>query len=268
VNVSKGKYNCNLNIGNNYKITIEYDSETESFEPYETYFDLRTDVVYSNFEKSLELKASRELLTLNIKDSEGKSIGPVNVEVKNLTRAENTSSLVSYDDSGNPVLSLRTNNTYELDITKKGYTYFNTILDVKANSETKNIITREIVLDTLTAETKMVFNNITFETNSAELNAESYAELNRLLGLMERNPELRIEISAHTDDVGSNEYNFRLSDKRAESVIKFLVSNNISKSRVQSKGYGELQPLVPNDSDENRAKNRRVEIKIIENTTN
>ncbi|MDR1583497.1 MAG: OmpA family protein [Prevotellaceae bacterium] len=260
VNVSKGKYNCNLNIGKNYKIKIE----SESFEPYETSFDLRTDVVYSNFEKSLELKASRKLLTLNVKDSKGTGITPVNVEVKNLYRDENASSLLSYDDNGNPVLSLRTNNTYELDVTKKGYTYFNTTLDVK----TTNRETKDIVLDLLTVETKMIFNNITFETNSAEVNTESYAELNRLLSFMERNPELKIEIAAHTDDIGSNEYNFRLSDKRAESVVKFLISNNISKSRVRSKGYGELQPLVPNDSDENRAKNRRVEIKIIENTTN
>ncbi|MDR2286568.1 MAG: OmpA family protein [Prevotellaceae bacterium] len=259
-NVSKGKYNCKLNIGNNYKITIE----SESFEPYETYFDLRTDVVYSDFEKSLELKASRKLLTLNVKDNDGKNIVPVNVEIKNLYRDENASSLLSYDDNGNPVLALRTNNTYELDVTKKGYTYFNTTLDVT----TTNRETKDIVLDLLTTETKMVFNNITFETNSAELNTESYAELNRLLSFMERNPELKIEISAHTDDVGSNEYNFRLSDKRAESVVKFLINNNINKSRVQSKGYGELQPLVANDSDENRAKNRRVEIKIIENTTN
>jgi outer membrane protein OmpA-like peptidoglycan-associated protein len=260
VNESKGKYNCKLNIGNNYKIKIE----SESFEPYETYFDLRTDVVYSNFEKSLELKASRKLLTLSVKDSEGKNILPVNVEIKNLNRDENTSSLLSYDENKNPVLSLRTNNAYELDVTKKGYTYFNTTLEVKTTGRE----TREIVLDLLTTETKMIFNNITFETNSAELNTESYAELNRLLSFMERNPDLKIEISAHTDDVGSNEYNFRLSDKRAESVVKFLVNNNVDKNRVQSKGYGELQPLLPNSSDENRAKNRRVEIKIIENTTN
>jgi outer membrane protein OmpA-like peptidoglycan-associated protein len=260
VNVSKGKYNCNLNIGNNYKITIESDS----FEPYEAYFDLRTDVVYSSFEKSLELKASRKLLTLNVTDSDGNRVTPVDIDVKNLNRDENVSSLLSYDSNGNPILSLRTNNMYELDVTKKGYTYFNKTLDIKnTNRETENI-----VLDILTIETKMIFNNITFETNSAELNTESYAELNRLLSFMERNPNLKIEIAAHTDDIGSNEYNFRLSDKRAESVVKFLVNNNVNKSRVQSKGYGELQPLTPNDSDENRARNRRVEIKIIENTTN
>jgi outer membrane protein OmpA-like peptidoglycan-associated protein len=260
VNVSKGKYNCTLNIGSNYKIKIE----SESFEPYETSFDLRTDVVYSNFEKSLELKASRKLLTLNVKDSEGKSIVPVDIEIKNLNRDENASSLLSYDENKNPVLSLRTNNMYELDVTKKGYTYFNTTLDVK----TTNRENMDIILDLLTSEIKMIFNNITFETNSAEVNTESYAELNRLLSFMERNSNLKIEIVAHTDDIGSNEYNLRLSNKRAESVVKFLINSGISKSRVQSKGYGEMQPIAPNDSDENRAKNRRVEIKIIENTTN
>jgi outer membrane protein OmpA-like peptidoglycan-associated protein len=265
VNVSRGKYKCNLKIGTNYKIRVE----SEGFDPYETFFNLGTDVVYSNFEKSLEQIASREMVTLNITDGEGRIITDVSVEVKNLTRDENTAALVSFDNRGNPVLSLRINNMYEVDVTKKGYTYFNTVLDVKTAevAEIKEIV-KEIVIEELTAETKMVFNNITFETNSAELNTESYAELNRLLGLMGRNPDLKIEISAHTDDVGSNEYNSRLSDRRASSVVNFLTDNSISKGRVVSKGYGELRPLVPNDSDENRARNRRVEIKIIENTTN
>jgi outer membrane protein OmpA-like peptidoglycan-associated protein len=81
---------------------------------------------------------------------------------------------------------------------------------------------------------------------------------------MKENPDIRIEISAHTDDVGSQEYNARLSDKRAASVVTFLTKNDIFKDRLQAKGYGKLQPLVPNDSAENRAKNRRVEIRIIE----
>jgi outer membrane protein OmpA-like peptidoglycan-associated protein len=260
VNVSTGKYNCNLKIGNNYNIKIE----TEGFDPYETYFDLRTDVVYSNFEKSLELKASRKIVVLNVMDKDGNITGLVTVKLTNLTRDENTSSLVRFNEAGNPVLSLRINNMYEVDVTKKGYTYFNAVLDVQTTNEE----TKDVVLDTLTAETKMVFNNITFETNSAELNAESYAELNRLVNFMGQNPDIKIEISAHTDDVGSNEYNFRLSNKRAESVVKFLINNEVSKNRVLSKGYGELQPLTPNDSDENRARNRRVEIKIIENTEN
>ncbi|MDR0737710.1 MAG: OmpA family protein [Prevotellaceae bacterium] len=255
-NVSTGKYNCRLDVGHTYKIRVE----SENFKPYETYFDLRTDVVYSNFEKSLELQAARKMLTLNITNSDGVSILPVDIEIANLKRDESGVTLVSYNESGHPVLSLRTNDNYELNVTKKGFTYFNTGL----NFETVRPEKLDIIMDSLTTQTKMVFNNITFETNSAELNAESFAELNRLVKFMNDNPAIRIEIAAHTDDVGSNEHNLRLSNKRAASVVNFLTENAISKERLQTKGYGESQPVVPNDSAENRAKNRRVEIRIIE----
>jgi outer membrane protein OmpA-like peptidoglycan-associated protein len=256
VNVSKGKYHCNLDIGHIYKIRVE----SENFKPYETSFDLRTDVVYSNFEKSLELQAARKPVTLNVTNTQGDAILPVTVDITNLNRDESGVSLVSYDAAGRPALSLRTNDAYELNVTKKGFTYFNAAL----NYDSARPETLDIVMDSLTVQTKMVFNNITFETNSAELNAESFAELNRIVKFMNDNPAIRIEIAAHTDDVGSNDHNFRLSDKRAASVVKFLSENDVPKERLQAKGYGELQPQVPNDSAENRAKNRRVEIRIIE----
>ncbi|MDR3246473.1 MAG: OmpA family protein [Prevotellaceae bacterium] len=256
INVSKGKYNCNLDIGRLYNIRIESDN----YKPYETTFDLRTNVVYSDFEKSLELDASRKRLVLNVKDKDGASILPVNIEITNSNRDEDIATIVGKDEAGIPELSLRTNDTYELNVTKKGFTYFNTNLSFSTtDAETMNI-----VLDALTTETRMVFNNITFETNSAELNAESDAELYRIVKFMKENQDIRIEISAHTDDVGSQEYNARLSDKRAASVVAFLTKNDVFKDRLQAKGYGKLQPLVPNDSAENRAKNRRVEIRIIE----
>jgi outer membrane protein OmpA-like peptidoglycan-associated protein len=256
VNVSTGKYHCRLDIGHIYKIRVE----SENFKPYETCFDLRTDVVYNNFEKSLELQAARKVLTLNVTNREGVSILPVDIEITNLNREESSVTLLSYGDNGRPVLSLRTNDAYELNVTKKGFTYFNTGL----NFETTRPETLDIIMDVLTIQTKMVFNNITFETNSADLNVESFAELNRLVKFMNDNPDIRIEIAAHTDDVGSNEHNFRLSNKRAASVVNFLTENAISQERLQAKGYGELQPVVPNNSAENRAKNRRVEIRIIE----
>jgi outer membrane protein OmpA-like peptidoglycan-associated protein len=255
-NVSTGKYNCRLDIGRMYKIHVE----SENFKPYETYFDLRTDVVYNNFEKSLELQASRKQLALNITNREGAPIVPVDIEIANLQRDESGVTLVRYDENGRPLLSLRTNDTYELNVTKKGFTYFNTGLYF----ETTRPETLDIIMDSLTTQTKMVFNNITFETNSAELNVESFAEVNRIVKFMNDNPAIRIEIAAHTDDVGSNEHNFRLSNKRAASVVSYLTENAIPQERLQSKGYGELQPIVPNDSEENRAKNRRVEIRIIE----
>jgi outer membrane protein OmpA-like peptidoglycan-associated protein len=256
VNLMKGKYMINLPIGKLYKIKLESDR----FNPFTTEFDLRTDVIYSLFEKSVELEAARRQITLNVKNRQEESVLPVNVEIVNTRLNEDASVLLSNNSDGKPVLSLRTYDTYELNVSKKGYTYFNTSLSfTEIGSETIDII-----LDELTTQTKMVFNNITFETNSAELNAESFAELARIITLMKDNSDIKIEISAHTDDVGSLEYNARLSDKRAASAVNYLIDNGIDKARLRAKGYGKLQPLVPNTSDENRAKNRRVEIKIVD----
>ncbi len=122
----------------------------------------------------------------------------------------------------------------------------------------------DVKLTPLTAKTKIRLKNITFETNSAELNASSYEELNRAVKLMQDNPEIRIEISAHTDNVGSDSYNRRLSNKRAQSVVDYIVDEKIAIRKLIPKGYGESVPLVPNDTEANRAQNRRVELKIVE----
>ncbi len=119
-------------------------------------------------------------------------------------------------------------------------------------------------LKQLKEDTKLTLNDITFETNSADLNESSYLELDRVVKLMIDNPDIKIEISAHTDDVGSSKYNLRLSDRRAKSVIIYMLDSDIDTNRLIAKGYGESTPIVPNDSDENKAKNRRVELKILE----
>jgi OOP family OmpA-OmpF porin len=80
---------------------------------------------------------------------------------------------------------------------------------------------------------------------------------------MNTNPGMVVEISAHTDDKGSDVYNTKLSQLRAESVVRFISLKGINKDRMLAKGYGESAPAVANDTDENRAKNRRVEFKIL-----
>jgi hypothetical protein len=95
------------------------------------------------FEKSLELQAARKTLALNITDSEGVSILPVDIEIVNLKRDESGVASVGYNESGHPVLSLRTNDSYELNVTKKGFTYFNAGL----NFETARPETLDIIMD-------------------------------------------------------------------------------------------------------------------------
>ena len=94
---------------------------------------------------------------------------------------------------------------------------------------------------------------------------ESYIELNRVVKLLNDNPAIEIEMSAHTDSRGSDEYNFKLSDNRARSVMEYIISKGIDPSRITSHGYGETKPVAGNDTDEGRQLNRRVEFKILKN---
>jgi outer membrane protein OmpA-like peptidoglycan-associated protein len=83
------------------------------------------------------------------------------------------------------------------------------------------------------------------------------------VNILNKNPEIKIEINGHTDDVGTDVSNQVLSQDRAQSVVTYLQSKGISAGRLSAKGYGESKPDVPNNSDENRAFNRRVEFKIL-----
>jgi outer membrane protein OmpA-like peptidoglycan-associated protein len=90
-------------------------------------------------------------------------------------------------------------------------------------------------------------------------------ELNRVVTLLNDNPAIEIEMSAHTDSFGSDEYNIVLSQNRARSVMKYILAKGIAPNRIISQGYGETKPVVANDTPENRQLNRRVEFKILKN---
>lgn len=89
-------------------------------------------------------------------------------------------------------------------------------------------------------------------------------ELNRLVRLLKENNTLVIQISGHTDNVGTPEHNRILSDNRAKEVVKYLVQNGIDEKRLTAKGFGETQPIAPNDTEEGKALNRRTEFMIIQ----
>lgn len=104
--------------------------------------------------------------------------------------------------------------------------------------------------------------NIFFDSGKFDLKDESHEALNLLFRFMHANPELLVEINAHTDNVGSDQFNQHLSDERASSVVKYLVSIGIEPSRLIPQGFGETSPVAPNDTEEGRALNRRVEFRL------
>jgi outer membrane protein OmpA-like peptidoglycan-associated protein len=109
----------------------------------------------------------------------------------------------------------------------------------------------------------LTLNHITFPSNSADLKESSFVELDQIIDLLTNNPGISIEISAHTDDIGNDEYNNSLSSKRAQSVLEYLKKKKIASHRLVAKGYGETKPIAPNNSEINRERNRRVELSIL-----
>jgi OmpA-OmpF porin, OOP family len=108
-------------------------------------------------------------------------------------------------------------------------------------------------------------NNVFFDFDKWDLRPESFVELDRVVALLNENPAIVIELSAHTDSKGADDYNMKLSDNRARSVMEYVLSKGIAPERLSSHGYGETKPVVANDTDENRQLNRRCEFKIVKN---
>lgn len=105
--------------------------------------------------------------------------------------------------------------------------------------------------------------NVFFEFNKFNLKKESFSELNRLVAFLEKNANLKVEIAGHTDNIGSDEHNKKLSDQRANSVKEYLLRKGISSERLQAIGYGPDKPVADNKTEAGRAKNRRVEFKVV-----
>ena len=110
----------------------------------------------------------------------------------------------------------------------------------------------------------IVLKNIQFEFNKSELLPQSYREIDRLFQLMKDNPAIRVKLEGHTDNIGDYDFNLGLSVRRVEAVSEYLISKGIDPERIEYAGYSFSFPLVPNDTDEGRAKNRRVAFKIIQ----
>jgi len=122
----------------------------------------------------------------------------------------------------------------------------------------------EIGLQPVRAGASFSVRNFLFDFDSDKLRPESAPELARLSAFMKEHPNIKIIIEGHTDDVGDENYNQALSERRAKAVMEALAGMGVKRSRMKAVGYGETKPLVPNDTEENRQLNRRVEIVISE----
>ncbi len=154
----------------------------------------------------------------------------------------------------------------------KGYTDNSTMANAPENENLEGATLPVLCLNKIPeVGTVEVLDNVYFEYNKAVVLEESHASLDKLVKMLNDNPTVSVEISGHTDNIGNDKYNQNLSEARAKSVVDYLVSQGIDKSRLMAKGYGRAVPVAPNtnpdgtDNPDGRAKNRRTEFKVIKN---
>ena len=195
-------------------------------------------------------------------DAETKAPLDAQFELIDLKTSKTINQATANKFSGEFLVCIPTNNNYALNVSKKGYLFYSENFTLIGKDNTKPFL-KDIPLQSMKAGNKVVLKNIFFETNSFELKLESTAELNKIIQFLNDNPNLKIEISGHTDNVGGDVVNQKLSENRAKAVVDYLVSKGISATRLISKGYGKTQPIANNNTEEGRALNRRTEFKII-----
>ena len=158
-----------------------------------------------------------------------------------------------------------TEDDFMLSMDREGYLFKNIRVTLPASGEEGQEVRRKFELNKLEVGLSSILRNIYFDFDKFTLKATSFVELNKLEKLMSENPNMRVELAGHTDFIGTKEYNQRLSVKRANSVVNYLINRGINPDRLEAVGYGKDHPLASNDDEEDgRELNRRVEFKILQ----
>jgi len=168
------------------------------------------------------------------------------------------------DETGNFLVCLPSGYNYGINVIKPGYLFYSENFMFEGIHTVSEPYIKRIVLNPIKVGEKMQLSNVFYEIDSWELKQESMSELDNLVILLSGNKNLVMEIGGYTDSTGSVEYNKVLSEKRALSVVNYLIRNGISADRLKYKGYGNNSPLGDNVTIEGRKLNRRTEAKIVE----
>lgn len=193
-----------------------------------------------------------------------KSNAPLAARVELINLENNTvESLVESDSvTGDYLIVLTQGAEYALYVTKPGYLFKSLNFNYADVKDFKPIVLN-VFLEKVAGGSVAVLNNLFFDVDKYALKSKSTAELNKIVQFMKANPTLTIEISGHTDNTGSRDYNLQLSQRRADAVYQYLVAKGIDKRRLLPKGYGPDKPVASNESPDSRQLNRRIEFTIL-----
>lgn len=191
---------------------------------------------------------------------------PVEAEIEIVDNDKNQVVTIqkSNKTTGKYLVSLPSGKNYGIAVKAEGYLFHSENFDIPEATNYQEVY-KDILLSKMAVGTKIVLKNIFFDYAKATLRSTSFPEMDRLFELLNEFPNMKIEISGHTDNQGSRTTNEKLSAARAKAVVDYLVKKGVSGSRLESKGYAFDQPIAPNDTEDGRQQNRRVEFKVLSN---
>jgi flagellar motor protein MotB len=199
-----------------------------------------------------------------IYDSETRTPLSANFELIDLSSNKVVISSSSDGFTGDYLVSLPVNSNYAFNASCSGYIFHSEHFELSApDSLNRQAFILNIPLQKVKENASVILKNVFFDTDSYLLKPESKTELDKLILFMKNNNLVSIEIGGHTDNVGSIEYNNKLSHNRAKSVYDYLVNNSVDANRLKYKGYNYSQPIADNNTESGRATNRRTEFKIV-----
>ncbi|MCS7027130.1 MAG: OmpA family protein [Bacteroidia bacterium] len=185
----------------------------------------------------------------------------VDNETGNIVFKSKTNSATGYY-----VVTLPSGKNYGFRVEKPGYTFYSENFDLPMGTESRDY-EKNAKIKGFSEGTRIIMRNIFYDYNKATLRPQSKAELDRVAAMLNECPKMRVQINAHTDSDGTEEYNLDLSQRRAQSVVDYLVKvKGIDPKRLSAKGFGESQPVDTNETDEGKQNNRRTELEIIGGT--
>jgi outer membrane protein OmpA-like peptidoglycan-associated protein len=202
-------------------------------------------------------------ITVNVQDENNNLI---NAKVQIRNKSQNVLAGVRNLSAGKYFASVKNNeqSEYTISVEKDGYVFINRTYTLPASTDKIQSLEYDFILKRAVAGSRLVLRNIYFDFDRVTLKDESLFEINKLFDMLAENSRLVVEISGHTDNIGTKEYNHDLSYRRAKAVVDVLIRKGIDAARIMATGYGEEKPLVSNDDErDGREINRRVEFKVM-----
>lgn len=213
-------------------------------------------------EQSVEVnKVSLTVFKGNTIDAISRNAVEASIEITDNSTGKITERFTTNSATGKFLISLPAGTNYGIAVKADGYLFHSENFDIPEGSA-YNLIDKTIELKNIAVGSKIALRNIFFDVGQSTLRSESNAELDRLVQLLKDVKSLKIEISGHTDNTGSASLNEKLSQERAEAVVRYLSSKGIAANRMTAKGYGSSSPIATNSTAAGRQENRRTEFEI------